>query len=71
MPLDSVYLNCTGPETAFGHTVRVDSDADSHRGETLVTLHVDGAAVHLFPREARDLAASLLTAGNLAQRVAL
>lgn len=66
--LDSVFLNHES-ETSLDHTLQVLSDADSVGGKTLVTLQVDGAAVHLFPREARDLAAALLTAANLAEGV--
>lgn len=68
--LDSVYLNREF-ETSFCRTLSVLSEADSHQGQTLVTLIVDGLAAHLFPREARDLAAALLTAANLADGVQL
>lgn len=56
-------------ETAFSHMLRVLSNAESHRGETLVSLDTDGARINLRATEARALAATLNRAADLAEGV--
>jgi hypothetical protein len=56
----------TETETAFMHVIRVTDCEESHRGRALVTMHCDDHSAHLFPDEARALAAVLLRAADFA-----
>lgn len=58
-------------ETRFGQNLTVFSELESHNGKTLVTLASgdSGEGFALFPQEARDLAALLIRAANLAEGV--
>ncbi len=52
--------------TEFQSDLRVSDDEASHRGQTMVTLEVDGSPHHLFPEEALALARHLGHAAAMA-----
>jgi hypothetical protein len=55
--------------TAFDQNLIVSGQSDSYRGQTLVTVNVDGAPLTLMPEEARAFAKLLTRAASMAEGV--